>query len=204
MGELRQADDQISPASPVMGEKEMLWGALNDAIGNTAEATRHYEISAHAQPPSAVALRRLADIHAADQKWSDAATWMERYIATNPVDSARYWAALGSFRIAGKEPDAGLKALQAALELDPYIYAARYQLARLFEQGNDSQNAIKQYEFLVKYAFDRDPDVYVNLANLYKKSGRVRDAERILAKGSRILPTNPAIYRLYREVQGEN
>ena len=73
---------------------------------------------------------------------------------------------------------------------------------RLFEQGNDTGNAIEQYEFLLKYAFDRDPDVYVNLANLYKNSGRLRDAERILAKGARILPTNTGIYRLYQEVRG--
>jgi len=199
---LHQSDTQIPPDSPLTGEKEMLWGALNDATGNTAEATRHYELSAHAQPPFPVSLRRLADIHAADQNWGDAAAWMERYTATNPIGAARYWAAIGSFYIADKQPDPGVKALQTALELDPYIYSARYQMARLFEQGNDTENAIKQYEFLLKYAFDRDPDVYVKLATLYKNAGRLRDAERVLAKGVRILPTNPSIYRLYREVQG--
>jgi spermidine synthase len=201
---LHQADTQIPPESPLTGEKEMLWGALNDATGDAAEATRHYELSAHAQPPWPVSLRRLADIHAADQKWGDAAVWMERYTATNPIGAARYWAAIGSFYIADKQPDPGVKALQTALELDPYIYSARYQMARLFEQGNDAENAIKQYEFLVKYAFDRDPDVYVKLATLYKNAGRLRDAQRVLAKGTRILPTNPGIYRLYREVQGGN
>ena len=201
---LRQADTQIAAESPLAGEKEMLWGALNDATGNTTEAIRHYELSAHAQPSWPVALRRLADIHAADQKWGEAAAWMERYVATNPVDAARYWAAIGSFYIAAKQPDPGVKALQTAVELDPYIYSARYQMARLFEQGNDAENAIQQYEFLVKYAFDRDPDVYVKLATLYKNSGRLRDAERVLAKGARILPTNPGIYRLYRELRREN
>jgi len=53
----------------------------------------------------------------------------------------------------------------------------------------------------VKYAFDRDPDVYLKLANIYKDAGRKRDALRVLAKGTRILSTNSAIYRLYREVQ---
>jgi hypothetical protein len=36
---------------------------------------------------------------------------------------------------------------------------------------------------------------------MYKDTGRKRDALRVLAKGARILPTNPGIYRLYREVQ---
>jgi spermidine synthase len=199
---LHQADDQISGESPLAGEKEMLWGALNDATGNTAEAVRHYELSAHAKPPWPISLRRLADIHATDQKWIDAATWMEGYLETSPIAPARYWAAIGSFYIAAKQTDPGLKALQMAVEMDPYLYSARYQMARLFEQGNDTENAIAQYEFLVRYAFDRDPDVYVNLATLYKNSGRLRDAERILAKGARILPTNTGIYRLYQEVRG--
>ena len=54
----------------------------------------------------------------------------------------------------------------------------------------------------MRYAFDRDPDIYLKLATLYKDAGRKRDALRVLTKGRRILSTNPAIYRLYREVQG--
>ena len=73
-------------------------------------------------------------------------------------------------------------------------------MARVFEKNKDIENAIKQYEFLVRYAFDRDPDIYINLATLYKDAGRFGDALRVLTKGRRILATNPAIYRLYREV----
>jgi spermidine synthase len=199
---LRQADEAIPAENPLLGEKEELWGMLHDALGNSAEARQHYEVAAQAQPPHAAAIRRLAEMHASDQNWPQAATWMERYIATNPTGPARFWASVGTFRIAGKEPEAGIKALQTALEMDPYTYSAHYQLARAFEQGNDTENAIREYEFLVRYAFDRDPDVYVKLANLYRSSGRLGDAERVLAKGVRILPTNPGIYRLYREVRG--
>ena len=53
---------------------------------------------------------------------------------------------------------------------------------------------------MIRYAFDRDPDIYVNLAKLYKDAGRRTDALRVLIKGHRILATNAAIYRLYREV----
>ena len=56
----------------------------------------------------------------------------------------------------------------------------------------------------MRYAFDRDPDIYVKLATLYKDAGRNGDALRVLTKGHRILATNPAIYRLYREVSGSD
>jgi hypothetical protein len=74
-------------------------------------------------------------------------------------------------------------------------------MARVFEQKKDMENAAKEYEYLVRYAFDRDPDVYLKLGNIYKEAGRRGDALRVLAKGARILSTNPAIYRLYREVR---
>lgn len=199
---LRQADEVISKDSVLVAEKEELWGTLYDSLGNTREASRHFELAAQAQTKRPVPLRRLAEIHADDQTWQEAATWMERYIATSPASPGRYWAMVGTYRLAGKEPEAGIKALQTALQMDPYTYSAHYQMARLFEQGNDAESAIREYEFLLKYAFDRDPDVYVKLANLYRNSGRPRDAERVLAKGARILPTNPGIYRLYREVRG--
>jgi len=63
------------------------------------------------------------------------------------------------------------------------------------------ENATKEYEYLVRYAFDRDPDVYVKLGTIYKEAGRKRDALRVLSKGARILSTNPAIHRLYRAVR---
>jgi spermidine synthase len=199
---LRRADEVVQAASHLFGEKEELWGTLYDSLSNDNQARHHYERAAMAQPARPVAVRRLAEIHASEQRWSDAATWMERYIETKPTGPARFWATVGTYRIAGKEPEAGLDALQKALEMDPYTYSARYQLAQLFEQSNDTDSAIREYEFLVKYAFDREPEVYVKLANLYKSAGRLHDAERVLAKGARILPTNPGIYRLYREVRG--
>ena len=97
-------------------------------------------------------------------------------------------------------PQIRRKLWQMALHIDPYVYWGHFRMARVFEKNKDTESAIKQYEFLVRYAFDRDPDVYLKLATLYKDAGRKRDALRVLRKGRRILATNPAIYRLYREV----
>jgi tetratricopeptide (TPR) repeat protein len=108
---------------------------------------------------------------------------------------------LGDYRLGAEQTDLGTQALQKSLQLDPYVYWAHYRLARAFEKNKDTASAIKEYEFIVRYAFDRDPDVYVKLGTLYKDAGRKKDAMRVLAKGHRILATNPAIYRLYREVQ---
>jgi tetratricopeptide (TPR) repeat protein len=197
---LKQADGFISRESALYAEKEEVWGLLYDHRDNTLEAKKHYRLAAEAGPARPLPLRRLAEISADEEAWAEAAGWMERFIATEPVSLGRHWAMLATYRFAANQSTEGLEALETALQIDPYLFTAHYQMARLFEDRNDTENAIREYEFLVRYAYDRDPDVYIKLANLYIESGRMRDAERVLAKGVRILPTDAGIYRLHREL----
>jgi spermidine synthase len=201
---LKQADAQIKPESPLRGEEEELSGLLNDAMGNASDAKRHYMNSVKADPMRPLPFRKLAEMAAKEQSWSEAGDWMEKYVATQPQQLGHFWAMLGDYRLASDQVEQGTHALQAALLTDPYVYWAHYRMARVFEKGKDTENAMKEYEFILKYDFDRDPDVYVKLATLYKEAGRKNDALKVLAKGHRILATNPAIYRLYREIQEGN
>jgi tetratricopeptide (TPR) repeat protein len=199
---LKQSETQIKPGSSILGEKEELMGLLYASLGNIEEAKRRFEKSAEAEPERPIPLRKLAELAAKDQAWADAAKWMERFIQTNPQQLGHHWAVLGDYRLAAEQVEQGSKALETALRIDPYVYWGHFRMARVFEKNNDTDSAVKQYEFLMRYAFDRDPDIYLKLATLYKDAGRKRDALRVLTKGRRILSTNPAIYRLYREVQG--
>jgi len=198
---LKTADSQIKPDSPLMSEKEELMGLLYQSLGDIDQAKRHFERSAQFNPPRPVPLRHLAELAAKDQSWAEAAKWMERFLETNPQQQGHHWAVLGDYRLAAEQVEQGSKALETALRIDPYVYWGHFRMARVFEKNKENESAMKQYEFLVRYAFDRDPDIYLNLANLYKDAGRKRDALRVLTKGRRILATNPAIYRLYREVR---
>jgi spermidine synthase len=199
---LKQADEAMKPDSPFMAEKEELWGMSYDALGNSEAAAEHFELAAKADPARPLPLRKLAEMAAKNQSWVDAARWMEKYVATRPQSIGHFWAVLGDYRLSAQQLDAGIEALQTALHVDPYVFWAHYRMARVFEEKNDTEGAIQQYEFLLRYAFDRDPDVYLKLGTLYKNAGRKEDALRVLEKGKRILPTNPAIYRLHREVRG--
>jgi spermidine synthase len=197
---LRQASSQMTPDSPLMGEKEELMGLVYESLGRTDQARQHFQLAAQAEPTRPLPLRKLAEIAAKNQSWLEAAKWMERFIQTRPQQLGHHWAVLGDYWLAAEQTEPGSRALETALQIDPYEYWAHFRMARVFEKNKDTESAIKQYEFLVRYAFDRDPDVYVSLATLYKDSGRRQDALRVLTKGRRILATNPAIYRLYREV----
>jgi spermidine synthase len=197
---LREADALIKPESPLFAEKEELWGILNDSLGETESEKQHFEVAAKADPSRPLPLRKLGEMAAKDQSWIEAATWAEQFVATRPPSLGHYWAVLGDYRLAADQRDDGIRALEMALEIDPYVYWGHYRMARVFDQKKDMENATKEYEYLVRYAFDRDPDIYIKLATIYRDAGRKRDALRVLAKGVRILSTNPAIYRLYREV----
>jgi len=198
---LKEADPLVKPGSSLAGEKEELWGVLYETLGDTNQAKQHFELSVQAEAGRPLPLRKLAEFAAKNEAWDEAAMWMERFITTKPSSLGHYWAMLGDYRLAGEHLDEAVQALESALHIDPYVYWAHYRMARVFEQRKDTENAIREYEFMIKYALDRDAEIYVKLGTLYKDAGRKRDAIRVLAKGSRILPTNPNIYRLYREVR---
>jgi tetratricopeptide (TPR) repeat protein len=199
---LKQADSVVKPDSPLVGEKEELMGLLSESLGQTAEAKRHFELAAKLNPERSVPPRKLAEMAAKDQAWAEAAEWMQKYLDTSPQQAGHYWAVLGDYWLAADQVEPGSKALDTALRIDPYVYWGHFRMARVFEKNKDRESAIKQYEFLIRYAFDRDPDIYLNLAKLYQEAGKIPDAMRVLKKGRRIHSTNPAIYRLYREVMG--
>ena len=199
---LRKADQFTKEHTPIYAEKEELWGRLYDAMGNVDEAAIHYLRAALSDPSRPQPLRKLAEISAHNQDWVEAARWMRQFIETRPSGAGHYWAMLGDYYLADQNLSEAVKALQTAIEVDPYSHWARYRMARAFELREDIPNAIEHYEFLVKYAFDRDAEIYVKLATIYKNENRMDDALRILKKGHRLFPTNVPIYRLYQEVRG--
>jgi spermidine synthase len=197
---LKKASESQQPGSSSFAETEELWGLVLEAGGNRGEAIEHFKNAALADPTRTVSLRKLADLHSQNKSWIEAAAWMEKYIATNPRGIGESWALLGDYRMAASQSAPAMEALETSIRLDPYTYWARWRLARMFEDRKQVDSAIEQYEFLVRYAFDRDPEVYQRLVQLYRDSGRVNDARRVLRKARRMFSTNPDIYRLYQDV----
>jgi spermidine synthase len=197
---LKKASESQKPSDPLFAETEELWGIFYRKSGGIPEAIQHFTNAATTDPNRSLAFKQLAEIYAQKQTWDDAAHWMERYIAMKPREIGESWAFLGDYRLAGNHPDIALDALQTSITLDPYTYWARWRMARLFEERKQTDDAIEQYEFLVKYAFDRDPEVYLRLGKIYQGAGRKKEAQRVMAKGRRIFATNAEIYRLYEDV----
>jgi spermidine synthase len=197
---LEQAAKIIADRGDVSGENEELLGILYERTGAADDAISHFLRAAAADPQRALSLQKLAELYADNELWEEAAHWMERYIATRPQPLGHYWAVLGDYHFAAERPTQAFEALQTALRIDPYSFWGRYRMARLLEAREQTEDAIEQYEFILKYAYDRDAEIYIKLATLYRNSGREDRALEVLSTGIRIFPTNVPIYRLYREV----
>ncbi|HEX4999786.1 MAG TPA: fused MFS/spermidine synthase [Terriglobia bacterium] len=199
---LEKAEKAAGSAGPLAAETQELWGIRSDKEGNGAEAARRYALAAAADPTRPTPLRKLAEAAAAERRWDEAATRMEQYLETNPKNPSLHWAALGEYRLNSLKMEQGLQAIETSLQFDPYSYWAHLRLARLFEDRNMPADAIREYEFLARYAFDRDPEIYLKLASLYRAAGRNDDARSVLKTGLRMFPADVNIYRLYRDLGG--
>ena len=183
------------------GYREEMWAMMAEQQGDRRQAIERYRRAAAAAPDRADYLLRLAELHAFEREWELAATWMERYIETDPSPESFYWELLGEYRIAaGREVEA-LDALDQALELEPFAYLARLRLAEVFENRGDAALATDLLEYLTVYAIDRDPEIYIRLARIHDSEGRLEESLAVLDRAARIFPTDTGIYKARRDVE---
>ncbi len=94
------------------------------------------------------------------------------------ADVQIYDTELQAYRLLAEGDKAGAQAkLREAVDDDPNNVSARYQLALLYEQAGQTQEAIKLLEEVASHTLGAsDPYVHLKLADLYKKSKRDDDA----------------------------
>ena len=202
--EFKMARESAKPGNRFIPAIEEMRGLIREKVGDVDGAIEHFKASVAAQPERQLPLRRLAELYGMHKDFINGAEWMERYVATKPLALGHQYGTLGDYYLAMQDVPNAIRVLQAGIEIDPYTFWVRYRFARLFEEQKDNARAIQHYEIALRYGFDRDPEIYSRLANIYKAEGRLKDAVSLLQTGLRIFPTNSALYRLYGEMRGVN
>jgi tetratricopeptide (TPR) repeat protein len=198
---LASAEEAAGPADRYRAYRHEIRARMAQEQGDWPSAIEWYQQASAAAPDRADYLLRIAELLALNQDWAEAAAWLERFIATEPVPESIYWELLGEYRIgAGVELDA-VRAFETAIEIEPYSYIARARLAEVFETRGELDRAIEFLEYLTVYAVDRDPGIYTRLARIHSGQGRWEEALEVLRKGARIFPANPDIYKALREAR---
>jgi spermidine synthase len=198
--ELVKAKKSAKPGNLWLASIEEMWGLTRERLGDADGAIEHFKASVAIEPERELPLKRLAELYGMRKDFINGAQWMERYVATKPVGLGHQYGTLGDYYFAARDVPNALRALQLGLQIDGYSFWARYRLAQVLEEQNDTKQAAIQYEAALRNGYNRDPQAYVRLAKLYKAEGRTGDASKLVKKGLRIFPTNLDLYRLYAEI----
>ena len=130
------------------------------------------------------------------EAWAEAAHWQARRIAADPAAGADEYSRLGELLIRMRELDRAETAFRAALEREPYSYAAHRNLSELYRDRKLWPQARAHLEFVVRYFPDTDAGAYATLAEVYRAMGNTTAAIEIVRKGQRIFPNDAALQRL--------
>lgn len=78
-------------------------------------------------------------------------------------------------------------AYKSVLDSEPKNWLAHYSLGRMYDDNEDYQKGIKEYDLAIKYGKDLAIEAIVNLSRLYLISKEYDKAEAMLNKGLQIL-----------------
>lgn len=173
---------------------------LSEQQGNWNAAIDHYRRAARLDKDRPDYLLRIANLFAFLRRYADAATWLERFLESDPYPRASFETLLGDYLLAdGRETEA-VAAFERAIAADPYSQQARLRLADYHLQQGDVGKAAELLEFLSVHAVDRSPEIYEKLAQIYIERGETKAGARILDKGARIFPNSVTIYNRRRQL----
>ncbi|MBI3661969.1 MAG: fused MFS/spermidine synthase [Acidobacteria bacterium] len=142
------------------------------------------------------ALRCMMRINRARENWDVAAEWQAGLLKLDPAPDADEFSRLGEVLMQGGKNDLAERAFFAALEKEPYSYAAHRNLGEIYLKKKLWDKAEPHFAFVVHFHPDADPGTYVGLAEVFRATGRPQSAVETLRKGLRIFPDSAEIQRL--------
>lgn len=141
------------------------------------------------------ALRALVELELRSRRVLRAIEIQERVIEANPESLYAEWARLGELLLLSGRTVEALQAFKESLELEPLGFSAHRNLAELLMGANQREQALVEYRFLVKNYPDRDPVIYLRMAEAYEGIGRAGAAKQALGKARRIFPSDARVER---------
>lgn len=130
------------------------------------------------------------------ENWELAAQWQAGLLKLKPDSAPDEYSRLGEVLLQGGKSELAERAFVAALEKEPYSFAAHRNLGEIYLKKKVWDKAQAHLEFVVRFHPDADAGTYAGLAEVYRATGRPQSAVEILRKGLRIFPDNADLLRL--------
>ncbi len=140
------------------------------------------------------AIESMRTLERARGRWQEALPWQRRLAEMNPGHAEL--AELGELLMQAGEFAEAEQRFLSALEKEPYNYSARRYLGEIYVRLEKWEAALPHLEHVVRLEPEREAGVYALLARTYRALGRERDAEKIVAKGRRMFPSNSELQEM--------
>jgi len=128
--------------------------------------------------------KRLGALYVREGQYQPAADAYKEVVRIHPKDWET-WAKIGECRWRLSETDAMIAAFEQVVSLKPDQSGAWSFIAQGLESKGETQKALETYERGVQQA-PFDPQLWLNLAGLYKKLGRLADAKNAEDKATEV------------------
>lgn len=169
------------------------WVDRADAITNPSERAAFLERAIQLMPDNAVIWRKLLEDRRAAGQWEKAAAMLEDEYSRRP-DRALLKELLDVYRAVPKD-EGVVSVLKRIIETNPGDAAARAELAELTEKAGDREEAVRQYEALLKRGVREDElALCKHLAYLYTESGKWEKAVSYYLKAAELDKTDANIF----------
>jgi spermidine synthase len=137
-------------------------------------------------PKSLPALTTYAMMQKSRGNWKEALDLQMRRVAADPQHSLDAMASLAELLLRTGDVRGAFSVCVDILNRDPYNLNAHRFLAEIFRRNGQWDQARVQLEVVARYFPMTDPEVYPELADVYRNLGRSGDAQDILRKSQRL------------------
>lgn len=165
--EARRAFEQALALNPHLSLAHVNVGVLHARAGRLEEARQCYQRALELDACCAAAQLKLAHLLLREGKWDEALHEYDRLLQEG-VAGAAVHVGRGHAMAARDEEEGALQAFQQAVAVDPTSVPARIQLALLYAQRQDYEEALRTLQ-PVADAVQDDARFFYNLANMHAR-----------------------------------
>jgi spermidine synthase len=184
--------EELNPSS-IAARMGLATVALQEKNYDSSEQILHDVLNRLPGYPPALEIFALAE--AGRENWKGALAWQVQRVRSDPSRAFEDLLFLADLLVRNGDNQNAENLYIEILSRDPYNGPARVGLGKLYLTERKWDDARVQFEVLIHYFPDSSPDAYVSLSRIYRKMGRLQDAEYCLRQGQRAFPSDASLLR---------
>lgn len=173
-------------------EPHLQAGSLLEKQQHPAEAEKEYQAALAIAPESSDALAALTNLYMAQKRFGDAEALLRRLAVVHPNDAGVHLQLGRMLAIAGKKDEAAVE-MEAGLKLDPADSKAERDLADLYADAKEYDQAQKLYSALL-ISYPNDAELHYSMGKMLVMQKLFPRAEQELMRAVQLKPDFGAAY----------